>query len=115
MTDPDPHEGAGERGPWTGHRLDEIGAGRVGRVKRVHFNPRGGEPEWLLAQMGRIGHHTLVPARDAVEGAGCVWVPYTRDHIRRGPKLDPEASPTAELAQRLREHYGIRGAGRVRR
>jgi hypothetical protein len=90
---------------WAGHRLDEIAGGRVGRVEGVFSDEPSGVPEWLLARMGRFGHYTLVPARDAVEGAGHVWVPYTRDHIRRAPRIEPNAAPTAELAQRLREHY----------
>jgi hypothetical protein len=90
---------------WAGHRLDEIAGGRVGRVEDVVIDEHSGEPEWLLARMGRFGHYTLVPVRDAVEGAGHVWVPYTRDHIRRAPRIEPNATPTAELTQRLREHY----------
>ena len=71
------------------------------------------QPEWLLARMGRFGHHTLVPARDAVEGVGHVWVPYTRDQIRRAPKADASASLTGEAERRLLSHYGIAGnAGR---
>ena len=92
---------------WAGHRLDEIAGGNVGTVEGVFVDEQGGEPEWLLARMGRFGHYTLIPARDAVEGVGHVWVPYTRDRIRRAPRLDPNAPLTVAGERDLLEHYGI--------
>ena len=75
-----------------------------------------GEPEWLLARMGRFGHYTLIPARDAVEGVGHVWVPYSRDQIRRAPRMEPNAPLTAGTERQLLAHYGIAvEAGRARR
>jgi hypothetical protein len=105
--------GLEEVGGWSGHRLDEIAGASVGKVEGVFVDSESGEPEWLLARMGRFGHHTLVPARDAVEGVGHVWVPYTRDAIRRAPKVDPVASLTATAERALLDHYGIGGAGRA--
>ena len=92
---------------WVGHRLDEIGGGNVGKIDGVFVDEESGEPEWLLARMGRFGHHTLVPARDAVEGVKRVWVPYTRDQIRRGPKANTSAPLTAAAERELLAHYGI--------
>lgn len=99
---------------WKGHRLDEIGGGGVGKVEGVFVDAESGEPEWILARMGRFGHHTLVPARDAVEGVGHVWVPYSRAVIRRAPKVDPVSSLTASAERSLLAHYGVAGpAGRA--
>jgi len=98
---------------WQGHRLDEIAGGNVGKIEGVVVDAESGRPEWLLARMGRFGHHTLVPARDAVEGVGHVWVPYTRDLVRKAPKVEPGSSLTGEAERELLEHYGIAGdAGR---
>lgn len=92
---------------WAGHRLDEIGGAGVGKVEGVFVDEQTGRPEWLLARMGRFGHHTLVPARDAVEGVKRVWVPYTRDQIRQAPKI-AAGKPVARDAEReLLRHYGI--------
>ena len=64
--------------------------------------------------MGRFGHYTLIPCRDAVEGVGHVWVPYTREEIRRAPRVDPNAPLTAAAEQGLLDHYGIAvSAGRA--
>ena len=57
--------------------------------------------------MGRFGHYTLIPARDAVEGVGHVWVPYTRDQIRTAPRIEPNAPLTAGTERELLAHYGI--------
>jgi len=92
---------------WTGHRLDEITGGSVGRLEGFFVDVGGGEPEWLVARMGRFGHYTLVPVRDAVEGVGHVWVPYTRDLIRRAPRIDPNAPLPATTERELLDHYGI--------
>jgi hypothetical protein len=99
---------------WTGHKLDEVSGGAVGRVEGFYVDEAGGRPEWLLARMGRFGHYTVVPARDAVEGVGRVWVPYTRERIRKAPRIDPKESLTAARERELLEHYGIAvDAGRM--
>ena len=92
---------------WTGHRIDEITGGHVGRIEGLLIGESSGEPEWLLARMGRFGPYTLVPARDAVGGVGHVWVAYTRELIRKAPKVDPNQSLLAAAERRLLEHYGL--------
>jgi hypothetical protein len=43
-----------------------------------------------------------------------VWVPYTRDQIRRAPKIEPKAGLTKEKETELLTFYGIGGdAGRA--
>ena len=91
---------------WTGRGLDEAGGGAVGRIEGVFVDEKTGEPEWLEARMGRFGHHTLVPASDAVAGVSRVWVPYSRDEIRRAPRIVPGRPLTREEEQALVEHYG---------
>ena len=61
--------------------------------------------------MGRFGHYTLVPARDAVEGVGHVWVPYTRDLIRHAPRIEPNDPLPARTERELLDHYGIAAGG----
>jgi hypothetical protein len=92
---------------WVGHRLDGLTGERVGRVEGVLVDDSTGASEWLLARMGRFGHYALVPARDAVEGVGHVWVPYTREQIRAAPHADPNAALTAAGERELLQHYGI--------
>ena len=99
---------------WSDHRLDEIGGGAVGKVEGVYVDTATGRPEYLLSRMGRFGHYCLVPARDAVGGVGHVWVPYTRDQIRRAPRIEPKAELTRTREDEFLAHYGIGGrAGRA--
>jgi hypothetical protein len=99
---------------WKGHKLDEVGGGSVGKVMGAYADTGGGAPEWLLVRMGRFGHHSLVPARDAVAGIGHVWVPYAIDQIRSAPKVDPKRPISREYELALLEHYGVGGdAGRA--
>ncbi len=92
---------------WKGAKLDEQGGQTVGKVEGVYVDDSSGEPEWLLSRMGRFGHHCLVPARDAVAAAGHVWVPYSRDLIRKAPRIEPSKPLERGAEQGLLEHYGI--------
>ena len=90
-------------------------AAAIGKVEGAYVDDESGEPEWLLARMGRFGHHCLVPARDAVAAGGHVWVPYTRDQIRKAPRhRRRQAARRATAEQQLLDHYGI-GTGEVGR
>ena len=92
---------------WVGHRLDELAGGNLGRIEGLFVDESSGEPEWLLARMGRFGHYGLVPARGAVEGVGHVWVPYSRDRVRAAPRIDPGSPLTAAVERELLDHYGL--------
>jgi hypothetical protein len=94
-------------GAWAGYRLDGLGGGKVGRIEGAYADAKSGRPEWLLARTGRLGRRRLVPARDAVAGAGRVWVPYARDLIRRAPKARPKADLNGAREAELLAHYGI--------
>lgn len=92
---------------WNGFKLDDIGGATVGKIEGAYVDDPGGRPEWLLARMGRFGHHCLVPARDAVVAAGHVWVPYSRALIRKAPKLDAGKPLECDRERELLEHYGV--------
>jgi hypothetical protein len=99
---------------WNGFRLDDMGGSAAGKVEGVYVDADSGNPEWILARMGRFGHHCLIPARDAVAAGGHVWVPYTRDQIRKGPKIEAGKPLQRDQEAALLEHYGV-GTGEVGR
>ena len=99
---------------WKGFRLDDMGGAAAGKVEGVYVDEQSGEPEWLLARMGRFGHHCLIPARDAVAAGGHVWVPFTRDQIRKAPKVEAGKPIGRDQEQELLNHYGV-GTGEVGR
>jgi hypothetical protein len=92
---------------WQGFRLDDVAGASVGKIEAIYVDEQGGRPEWLLARMGRFGHHCLIPARDAVAAGEHVWVPYSRGDIRKAPRIEAgkPLDRAAELA--LLEHYGV--------
>ena len=94
-------------GSWKGRRLDEMGGAQVGRVEGQFVDDVTGRLEWLLARMGRFGHYCLVPARDAVTANGRVWVPYTRDQIRRAPRVEPGKPLERDAELAMVDHYGV--------
>jgi len=94
-------------GSWKGRRLDEMGGAQVGRVEGQFVDDVTGRLEWLLARMGRFGHYCLVPARDAVTANGRVWVPYTRDQIRRAPRVEPGKPLERDAELAMLDHYGV--------
>lgn len=98
---------AEELAGWAGNKLDEMGGASVGKVEGLYVDDASGKPEWLLARMGRFGHYTLVPARDAVCANGRVWVPFGRDVIRRAPRVQAGESLTRDAEQALLDHFGI--------
>jgi hypothetical protein len=98
---------------WIGARLDAIEGVSVGRVEGVYVDEQSGEPAWLLARMGRLRRRSLVPAPDAVGGAGRVWVPYPREMLRGGPKVDPAQPLDLEREAELSAHYHVDRARRL--
>jgi hypothetical protein len=95
---------------WDGFKLDELNGANVAKIEGAYVDEADGRPTWLLVRLGRFGHHTLVPARDAVAAGSRVWVPYDREAIRRAPRLKPGVALNREQETTLLDHYRITGA-----
>jgi PRC-barrel domain protein len=92
---------------WIGARLDEISGSSMGKIEDAYVDEKTGLPEWILIRVGRFGHNTVVPAREAVGGVQHVWVPWDRNSIRRSPRVEPGGPLNADEELQLCEHYGI--------
>ena len=105
---------AAEAQTWIGSRLDEIGGAAVGKIDGFFVDDETGRPEWLVVRVGRFGQQGLVPAREAVEVAGRVWVPYARQTIKAAPRAGTKSPLTREAELELLKHFGAGGnAGRA--
>jgi hypothetical protein len=99
---------------WIGFRLDEISGAGVGRVEGIYLDARHDTLEWLLVRLGRFGACSLVPAREAVDAVGHVWVPWDRTTIRHSPDVEAGTPLTVGDELELCVHYGIaEGVGRT--
>jgi hypothetical protein len=99
---------------WIGFRLDEISGAGAGRVEGIYVDARHRTLEWLLVRRGRFGSCCLVPAREAVDAGGRVWVPWDRTTIRHSPDVDPGTPLTVGEELELCAHYRIaEGVGRT--
>ena len=93
---------------WTGFRVDDVYGARVGTVQDIYVDHETDNPCWILVKMGRFSDaHALLPVRDAVVGAGHVWVPYEKDLIRRAPQVVAGMPVTQEREAALCAHYGV--------
>lgn len=77
---------------WLGMRIDDAYGARVGDVEDVYLEADG-TPRWIFTRPGRV----LIPAQEAMAGAGRVWVPYERELIKNAP-------PVASLDHVTPEH-----------
>ena len=67
---------------WLGMRIDDAYGARVGDVEDVYLETDG-SPRWIFTRPGRV----LIPAQEAVAGAGRVWVPFEKEQIKNAPAV----------------------------
>ena len=96
---------------WIGFHMEGMNGMPLGaRVEDVFVDAETGEARWIVAALGRFNRASaLVPAQDAVAGAGHVLVPYDKSQIREAPAYGTGSSLSRQHEAALRDHYGIRG------
>jgi hypothetical protein len=93
---------------WTGFRVDDVYGARIGTVQDIYVDQETDAPCWILAKLGRFSDaYALLPIRDAVVGAGHIWIPFEKDLVRRAPQVAPGMPITQELERSLCMHYGV--------
>ena len=92
---------------WIEARVDDVYGSRVGTVVDVYFDPAGQEVHWMLIRIGAAdGPLTLVPVHYSIASKGHVWVPITKDLIKRAPETAPGHGLTRDEELELCFHYG---------
>lgn len=93
---------------WIGYRVDDVFGGRLGKLEAVYADAEDGTPQWLLVNTRRFdSKHVLIPAHDAVQGGGHVWVPYEREVVKGAPDVTPGAPLSRRRELMLCNHYGL--------
>ena len=85
---------------WVGMRIDDAYGALVGVVNDLYLE-EDGSPRWIFTARRKV----LIPAQEALVGAGRVWVPYTRDVIVAAPKVYSLDDLTPELETETRRWY----------
>jgi hypothetical protein len=91
---------------WIGWRVDDLNGSMLGHVESVIGDGEGGVA-WLVIAEFRLGDESryLVPAYDAVGGAGRVWSPHPREQVWSSARLSSGAGFTPQADRSLRAHY----------
>lgn len=85
---------------------------KIGRAGQAYVDDQSGQPEWVTVNTGLFGtKETFVPLREAQLTADGLTVPFTKDHVKDAPNVDPENGHLDESEeQRLFQHYEV-GSG----
>jgi uncharacterized protein (TIGR02271 family) len=82
--------------------------GKVGTVEDIYIDRDTNRPEWALVTTGLFGtKSTFVPLAQATTEGDDIKVPYTMDHIKSAPKMDPDGELTQSEEAELYAHYGL--------
>jgi hypothetical protein len=94
---------------WVGAAVTEIDGTAVGEVHGLFLDSAGGDPAWLVAQLGRGRRARLVavPLRDCAGAAFGVWVAQSGDSLRKAPIVDPSRPLRREHELTICAHFGI--------
>lgn len=79
---------------------------KIGSIGELYADDETGEPTWVTVKTGLFGtSHSFVPVDAArIEGDDLV-VPYTKDHVKDAPRVDPDGHLEPEEEDRLYTHY----------
>lgn len=94
---------------WIEARVDDVYGSRVGKVADIYFDPEGQDVHWMLVEVGAgdgEGLLTLVPIHYSIASKAHVWVPITKDLIKRAPEVDAGRALTRDEELELCFHYG---------
>jgi PRC-barrel domain len=94
---------------WVGAEVKDIGGNAVGEVHGVYVDQAGGDPAWLIAQVGRRRSARLVavPLRDCAGAAFGVWVAQEGEALKSAPVVDPTRPLRREHELTICAHFGI--------
>jgi hypothetical protein len=92
----------------------DMDGAKIGRAGTVYMNEDTGGPEWAIVHTGLLGMTgSLVPISQAELRGDRLTVPYSKDHVRDAPSVDPDGGPLSPHEERrLCDHYGLSSAQR---
>lgn len=92
---------------WIGAKLDVIDGDGIARVDGLLVDARDGSPTWAVIRLGRLRRRCAIPAEFVAAGVGHVWIPYSREIVRRGADIDPARGLSCGEERLLAGRYEI--------
>jgi uncharacterized protein (TIGR02271 family) len=93
---------------WRGREVVDSAGEKIGSLEEVYLDTTSGRPEWAAVKTGLFGMQlSFVPLRDSRPQGGKVVVPYSRDHVKDAPSVEPDGELSSQEEQRLYGHYGM--------
>jgi uncharacterized protein (TIGR02271 family) len=96
---------------WRGRSVVTSDGDKIGTLEEIYLDTDSGQPEWATVRTGLFGaQHSFVPLAEVDHRRGEVVVPYSKDHVKDAPSVDPDGQLSRQEEDQLYEHYGIGGA-----
>jgi stress response protein YsnF len=93
---------------WRGATVIDRDGEKVGTLKELYLD-QDDRPAWAAVETGLFGmRQSFVPLEGATAMDNQVRVPFTKDHVKEAPNIDPETQLTEDEEDRLHDHYGAR-------
>jgi hypothetical protein len=92
---------------WRGETVLDRDGEKVGSLKELYLDQED-RPAWGAVHTGLFGlRETFVPLSDARPVDGGIQVPFTKDHVKDAPGVDPDAQLSDDEEARLYRHYEL--------
>jgi stress response protein YsnF len=93
---------------WRGATVIDRDGEKLGTLKELYLD-QDDRPAWAAVETGLFGmRQSFVPLEGATAMDNQVRVPFTKDHVKDAPNIDPETQLTEDEEDRLHDHYGAR-------
>jgi uncharacterized protein (TIGR02271 family) len=81
---------------------------KIGTVEDIYIDRDTDKPEWALVSTGMFASKSsFVPLAQASREGDSLMVPFSKDHVTRAPKLDPNGELTQRDEAELYAYYGL--------
>ena len=96
---------------WRGRNVVTSDGDKIGTLEEIYLDTESGQPEWATVRTGLFGaQHSFVPLAQVDHRRGEVVVPYSKDHVKDAPSVDPDGQLSHEEEDQLYDHYGVGGS-----
>ncbi len=91
---------------WIGHTVVDQDGDKIGKVEEIYVDDATGQPEWLAIKTGMFGSKlTFAPLAGSESAGDDLRLPYTKEHVKDAPNVDPDGHLEPAEEAELYRHY----------